>query len=121
MTPEQVKDFLEAQVVQSRAELKELLKQLGHSQKERLILAIAEYPQEEAEFTADGESMVKAFSALKRCFDTNVAFGTELVLQEMQQEQLEKMKASQSEEVPEEIKEEKPAKKPRKKKEESNG
>lgn len=95
-TPEQVKEFLEAQVLQSRGELKESLKNLGHSQKERIILAIAEYPQAEEDFTADGEEMVKAFSALKRCFDTNVAFGVETVLQEMQQEMVEKM--SQNEE-----------------------
>jgi hypothetical protein len=90
MTQDQVKEFLAAQVVQSRKELKTLLSDLGHSQKERLILAIAEYPQNDQDFQADGDTMIKAFSALKRCFDTNVAYGTELVLQEMYQEQLEK-------------------------------
>ena len=99
LTPEQVKDFLEAQVVQSRAELKEHLKSLGHSQKERLLLAIAEYPQTEEDFSNEELSMIKAFSALKRCFDTNVAFGVEVVLQEMQLEQLEAFKKSQSEGV----------------------
>lgn len=98
MTPEQVKDFLEQQMLQSRAELKDRLRSLQHGQKERLILAIAEYPQKEEDFSAEGEDIVKAFSALKRCFDTNVAFGVEDVLQTMQLEQLEQMKATEQKE-----------------------
>lgn len=98
-TPEQVKDFLEAQVKQSRSELKELMKSLKHGQKERLILAIAEYPQHEEDFSNEQVEMIKAFSAMKRCFDTNVAYGVEDVLQTMQEEQLAAMKAAQQKEV----------------------
>lgn len=117
MTQEQVKEYLAAQVVQSRAELKEHLKQLGHSQKERLILAISEYPQNEQKFDEESDSMVKAFSALKRCFDTNVAYGAELVLQEMYQEQLDKLENDKSSETPEILEAEfKENKKPTKKK-----
>lgn len=85
VSPEQVKSFLEDQVLQARYDLKEnLLPNLGHGQKERLLLAIAEYPQNEADFSDDTEYMIRAFSALKMCVDANVALGVHMVDEELQ-------------------------------------
>lgn len=82
--PEDAASYLEAQVNQARYDLKEnLLPALKHGQKERLLLAIAEYPQKEADFSDEQVEMIKAFSALKICFDANVAFGINMVIEEM--------------------------------------
>lgn len=89
VSQEDSKSFLEAQVFQAKYDLEHnLLPQLGHSQAKRLLIAIASYPQSEMDFSSEPEAMVKAFSALKICNDAQVALGTELVLQQMYEEQL---------------------------------
>ena len=98
ISQEEVKSFLEAQVHQAKYDLEHnLLPQLGDSQAKRLLIAIASYPQVDTDFSDDSDAMIKAFSALKICNDSQVALGTELVLQQMYQEQLEKMQSQSNE------------------------
>lgn len=100
---EEIVSFLEAQVKQARTELKEeYLPQLGHSQKERLLLAIADYPQNEADFSGEPLPMIRAFSALKQCIDAQVSLGVEIVHQTLQHQTLEKLKEA-GVEVPAEV------------------
>lgn len=94
-TQKQAMEFLEAQVNQARYDLKEnLLPYLGHGQKERLLLAMADYPQKETDFSAENVEMIKAYSALKICFDANVALGVEVVIEEMTRQQMEQHQAA---------------------------
>lgn len=91
--PEEAVSHLEAQVNQARYDLKEnLLPSLNHGHKNRLLLAISEYPQIEADFSDEKEEMIKAYSALKICHDSNVALGVEMVMEEMRLESIEKAK-----------------------------
>mgnify|MGYP001589655876 CR=1 FL=1 len=80
---EEVHSFLEAQVNQAKYDLVEnLLPKLGHSQKERLLLAMIDYPTKEIDFSADKDEMIQAYSALKICFDANVVLGVSIVNEE---------------------------------------
>lgn len=83
---EQAESYLQNEVTRARSELKEHLSQLKHGQKERLLLAIAEYPQNEQDFSAEQVEMIKAYSALKICFDANVAYGVQMVIEQMRLE-----------------------------------
>lgn len=80
--PEQAMSYLEAQVNQAIYDLEtNLLPALGHSEAKRLISAIVRYPTLEADFSADKVEMIKAYSAMKICFDANVALGLEIIEQ----------------------------------------
>lgn len=80
LTSEDAMSYLEAQVNQAIYDYETNLSQLlKHGQKDRLIGAIMRYPTMIANFTDEGEAMVKAYSALKLCIDAQVAMGIELV------------------------------------------
>lgn len=85
--PEDALSYLEAQVNQAIYDLEQnLLPALGHSEAKRLLSAIVRYPTLEADFSADKPEMAKAYSALKICFDTNVALGLEIIEQAKQEQ-----------------------------------
>jgi hypothetical protein len=99
VSQEDSKSFLEAQVNQAKYDLKHnLYPQLGHSQAKRLHEMMDDYPTVEHDVSNESEAFIKAYSAKKVLHDAQVALGTELVLQQMYQEQLEAMQSSQNKE-----------------------
>lgn len=80
--PEQAMSYLEAQINQAIYDLEtNLLPELGHGEKQRLISAIVRYPTLVADFSGEKEEMRKAYSAMKICVDAQVALGLELINQ----------------------------------------
>jgi hypothetical protein len=85
--PKEAISFLESQVNQAIYDLEEnLLPNLGHGEKHRLISAMIRYPTLEADFSNDSEYLIKAYSAVKVCLDTNIALGLELFNQPTEEE-----------------------------------
>lgn len=77
----EVMETLESQIKEDLSQLEQELQLLSHGQKTRLLLAEARYPMEEEMFTE--EPLIKAFSTMKRLKDSLVAFGVEITIQHM--------------------------------------
>lgn len=80
---EEVFSLIQQNLVESRAELKQLMKILKHGQKDRLLEAISEYPELDLSVKGEAKPFCDAWACLKRIQDANVALGVEVVIQQM--------------------------------------
>lgn len=83
LSTDQVQELLQGQIKDDLDALEALLPELGHSQAKRLLLSSAAYPMRDDSDKYFKDEEIKAFSALKRLKDATVAFGVEVVLEQI--------------------------------------
>jgi hypothetical protein len=83
MSQDEVMSAIESNIKGSQIELKDHLKLLKHGHKERLLVAISEYPIVDLDVTGEEKAFQDAYACLKRIQDSQVALAVEVVIQQM--------------------------------------
>lgn len=86
ITKEEVNEALQTDILNGLKEVNDLMSQLGHGEKERLLMANLAYPLQDTDFSGDKPELNRAFSASKRITDAMIALGVQVSLENMIQQ-----------------------------------